>query len=301
MRRRATLALIALVGVAGLTGCSSGKKASPATSPTTAALPTTAASATTSLPTAAGGNPDGQRYVSLGDSYPAGEGLPQPVPPCGRTPLAYPNVVATDLHASVSHHACNGATTADVLDAEQAPGVGRQIDAVTAGAEVVTISIGGNDLGFAQVMRDCVLNQLPCTRLDPQVSQALATLRPRLEQIYREIRRRAPSARLIVVGYPQLVVDLDQAGLASCAGLTPDEAGFVRRKGDELDAAVSAAADAAGARYVDTAAAFAGHEACSAQPWMEGINFTDIVASFHPNAAGHQQLARLVEAAFPGH
>jgi hypothetical protein len=83
---------------------------------TTAAGPTTAAAP--------------RHYVSLGDSYSAGEGLPDPVQPCGRAPGAYPNLVAERARLVPSFHACNGATTADVIDDEQAPGTGRQIDAV---------------------------------------------------------------------------------------------------------------------------------------------------------------------------
>src|SRR5262245_6708175 len=84
-------------------------------------------------------------YVSLGDSYSAGGGLAGGTRPCGRAPGASPALVAQRAGAVVSEHACNGATTADVLDVEQAPGVGHQIDAVTADTDVVTISIGGND------------------------------------------------------------------------------------------------------------------------------------------------------------
>jgi len=163
----------------------------------------------------------------------------------------------------------------------------------------VTISIGGNDIGFADVMTDCVLNSLPCTRLDAQVSQALAALPARLDATYREIRRRAPKAALLVLGYPQLVVDPGASGAAPCAGLTADESGWVRQKGDELDRVIRTAAESAGARYLDASAVFAGHEACTPQPWMEGVNFVNIASSFHPNAAGQEQFAQLVQAALP--
>jgi lysophospholipase L1-like esterase len=240
------------------------------------------------------------RYISLGDSYPAGEGLPRPVQPCGRTPGAYPQLVADEIPTIAALHACNGATTADVLERAQFTGVPPQIETVTADADVVTISIGGNDIGFARTIRDCVLNQLPCTRLEGEVNAALVALGPRLGRIYGEIRRRAPGARLLVVGYPQLVVDPERSNLTSCAGLTVDESYWVRTKGDELAAVIRTAAEVAGARYVDAAERFAGHEACTPEPWMEGVNFTDIVASFHPNATGHVELAKMVKAALPG-
>lgn len=238
-------------------------------------------------------------YVSLGDSYSAGGGLPGGVRPCGRTPAAYPALVAQRAGLIGSEHACNGATTADVLEREQVPGAGRQIDAVPTDADVVTISIGGNDIGFADVMTDCVLNPQPCTRLDAQVSRDLAALPPRLDTIYREIHRRAPKAALLVVGYPQLVVDPGPSSTTPCAGLTPDEALWVRQKGDELARVIRTAAESAGARYVDASTAFAGHEACAPEPWMEGVSFVNIAGSFHPNAAGQERFAQLVQAALP--
>jgi lysophospholipase L1-like esterase len=276
------------VALAVLTSaCSSGspaRRALPAPSPTEA--PTTPpAPTTTAAP---------RQYVSLGDSYSAGQGLPGQIQPCGRAPGAYPALVAQRAGLIASFHACNGATTADVLDEEQAPGTGRQIDAVTAEADIVTISIGGNDIGFSPVMTDCVLASLPCTRLADQVNAALATLAPRLVAVYGAIRARAPHARLLVVGYPQLVVDPGAATTGSCAGLTVDESRFVRQEGDALNAVIRTAAATAGATYVDTAGPFAGHEACTAQPWMAGVNLSDVAGSFHPNAAGQDELARLV-------
>jgi lysophospholipase L1-like esterase len=154
-------------------------------------------------------------------------------------------------------------------------------------------------LGFADVMADCVINDQPCTRLDAQVDAALAALAPRLAEIDTQIRQRAPHATLIVVGYPQLVIDPAKSSFPTCAGITPDESRWVRQKGDQLNAAIRQAAQATGARYVDAATPFAGHEACSAQPWMVGVDLTNIVASFHPNALGQQELAKLVEAALP--
>ena len=251
------------------------------------------------LPTTTTTAPPPRHYVSLGDSYSAGEGLPAPIQPCGRTPGAYPTLVADRAGLIGSFHACNGATTDDVLDEEQAPGVGKQIDAVTADADIVTISIGGNDIGFRRVMTDCVLASLPCTRLADQVTAALAALTPRLLAVYAEIRIRAPHARLLVVGYPQLVVDPGPAATGTCAGMTLDENRWVRQQGDALNAVTRAAAATSGAVYVDAAGPFSGHEACTAQPWMEGVNLTDIVASFHPNAVGQEQLARLVLAQLP--
>jgi hypothetical protein len=76
--------------------------------------------------------------------------------------------------------------------------------------------------------------------------------------------------------------------------MTLDENRWVREGGDALNAVVRSAALTVGAVYVDAAKSFAGHEACAPQPWMEGVKLSDVPASFHPNAAGQDQLARLV-------
>ncbi len=238
-------------------------------------------------------------YVSLGDSYSAGGGLPRPDGPCGRTPGAYPALVAARARLDASFRACNGATTDHVLEREARPGERPQIEAVGSHVDVVTISIGGNDIGFGPVMSDCVIGPRSCARLEETVAANLAILRPRLETLYRAVRARAPEADLLVVGYPHLVADPAVSGAATCAGLAPDEVLWVRRQGEALARVVQAAATAAGARYLDAAAAFAGHEACTGEPWMEGVNLSVTSASFHPNAAGHERLARLVEAALP--
>ena len=234
------------------------------------------------------------RYVSLGDSYSAGGGLAGGTEPCGRAPSAYPTLVAQRAALDASFHACNGATTDHVLDRGQHSGQGRQIDGISADSDVVTLSIGGNDIGFGPVIRECVLGEQSCVRFDGRVTAALADLGRRLTGVYSEVRKRAPAADILVLGYPRLVADPEQTGLSMCAGLTAEEASWVRQKGDELDRVVRTAADAAGVRFVDAASAFAGHEACTAEPWMEGISLATAVSSFHPNAAGHDQLARLV-------
>jgi lysophospholipase L1-like esterase len=249
------------------------------------------------------------RYLALGDSYTAGQGLPPfdtSTGACHRSLAAFPALVRVGDTTETTSRACSGATTADVLEREQHPGVGVQIDAVTPATDLVSVTIGGNDLGFATVMNDCVFGRLPCSRLDGRVEQALAGLGPRLEQVYSDVRRRAPGARLVVVGYPHLVADPDRVDVESCpslagpfaggARITGEEVRWLREKADRLATVVRSAATATGAIYADAAAAFAGHEACTAQPWMAGVTAPHVALSFHPNAAGQGELARLVSA-----
>lgn len=241
-----------------------------------------------------------RRYSAVGDSYASGEGL-SPFEAdsgrCHRSPRSYPGVVAGQEHAVLSFVACTGATVPDVV------GPGGQIGSVDPDADLVTVTIGGNDAGFAIVVGDCVAGPVPCARLDGEINANLAKLEPTLEAAYRQLRQRAPHARLVVVGYPQVVADPATVDLDTCKAvgtpvvdrrITGDDARWMRDKGAQLSGVIAKAAQAAGARYVDVAAAFAGHEACSAQPWLSGFLLTDLEASFHPTATGQAELAKLV-------
>ena len=244
------------------------------------------------------------RYVSLGDSFPAGEGLPGATGPCRRSPLAYPNLLAQRRNLLPSLHACSGATTEHMLERAPTSGEGPQLDWLAPDTEVVTVTIGGNDAGFGRVVGACLSGLQPCSRLDAEVDASIVALRERLDAVHGEIRRRLPRARLLVVGYPQLVGDpahvpvddCPELGLSPTARITPDEAQWLRDQGRALGAVMRESAQAAGARYVDAASLFAGHETCAPTPWMTGVVEDDIRASFHPNAAGHEALARLVAA-----
>jgi lysophospholipase L1-like esterase len=246
------------------------------------------------------------RYVSLGDSFPAGDGLPGATGPCRRSPGAYPNLVAERENLLPLLRACSGATTGDVLDRGRNPDEGRQLDWLAPDTDVVTVTVGGNDVGFGRVVGACLTGSTPCSRLDGEVDRSIAALEERLEAVNGEIRRRAPSARFLVVGYPHLVVDPRDVDLAACreagtsasptARITGDEAQWLREKAEALNEVMRRSAEVVGARYVEVARAFTGHEACAPTPWMTGVVEEDIGSSFHPNAAGHSALARLVAA-----
>ncbi len=239
-------------------------------------------------------------YAALGDSYAAGEGLPPfeaDSGSCHRSPSAYPRLVAAQEGSALAFAPCTGARVPDVVGP---PG---QLASVDPTSDLVTVTIGGNDVGFASVVGECVVGAEPCSHLDAQVEASLAALEPTLEAAYRQIRARAPSARLLVVGYPQVVADPARVDLDTCPAvgtilpsrrITAEDARWLRAKGDRLSDVVSRAARAAGASYVDVSSDFAGHEACAPDPWLTGVVLTDLKSSFHPTAAGHAELARLV-------
>ena len=222
------------------------------------------------------------RYVALGDSYSSGTAAGDygsTAAGCERSANAYPEQWA-DHHAPASFvsAACSGATTADVLSG--------QLMALNAGTTLVSITIGGNDAGFSDVMETCVL-KWDSACLDA-VSSAEAfvagTLPGRLDATLRAVRARAPSARVLVAGYPDLY-DLSQS--ASCIGLSTTKRTALDQGADDLDQALSAAAARNGDIFVDVRGQFSGHEICDSASWLYSVTFP-IGDSYHPTAAGQE-------------
>jgi lysophospholipase L1-like esterase len=175
--------------------------------------------------------------------------------------------------------ACSGATTADVIDS--------QLSALSASTTLVSITIGGNDAGFATVMETCVLE--PTSSCLSTVSAAEAfvagTLPGRLDATFADIRADAPDATVVVLGYPDLY-DLSRS--ASCIGLSTADRTALDAGAADLDSALQAAADAYGFRYADVQAQFSGHEICDPGSWLHSVDIFDISSSYHPTAAGQK-------------
>jgi lysophospholipase L1-like esterase len=220
------------------------------------------------------------KYVALGDSYASGTGAGDygDSGSCKRSANAYAQLWANDHAPSeFAFVACSGAVTADVL--------ANQVSAITPDTELVTISIGGNDAGFADVMTDCNLGSDDSCVSRNQEAQAFAQaeLPGRLDGVYTEIANRAPDARVVVLGYPHIYA---LAGECS-VGLSEVKRAAINSSADVLDDVVSAQAGSYGFDFVDGRTAFAGHEICaSGDTWLHSITFP-IDESYHPTAAGH--------------
>ena len=254
-------------------------------------------------PASAHENHGGRRVTlaALGDSYSSGVGTPHPdpaVPACYRTPYAWPNLVAAALHWQVQNLACSGAKTADIT----APFGGQpaQTDLLAAlrpRPRVVTITIGGNDVGFAPVLAACFVGD--CRREVAASEVAAVTVLPdRLAATYRAVEAADPAARLVVVGYPRLfprhASDVDPA---ACPWLSDAERRSLNRAAALLDAVIRAEAWLAGATFVDTTTALQGHELCTADPWLVPL---PLPQAAHPTPAGQRALAGVVADALDG-
>jgi lysophospholipase L1-like esterase len=219
------------------------------------------------------------KYVALGDSYASGTGAGSygDSGSCKRSANSYPQLWANaNAPSAFDFVACSGAVTGDVL--------ANQVGAITADTSLVTISIGGNDAGFADVMTDCNLGSDDSCVARNQEAQDFGrtTLPGLLDGVYTEIRNRAPSAQVVVLGYPHIY----QLGGSCSVGLSETKRGAINGSADVLAEVIAGRASAFGFTFVDGRSAFAGHEICSGDWWLNSITWP-IDESYHPNAAGH--------------
>jgi lysophospholipase L1-like esterase len=252
-------------------------------------------------------------YVALGDSYASGVGL--------APSLAYPVLLrerGVDRFSTLTQAASSGAVTGDVT--------GSQVGALRDSTQTVTLTVGGNDVGFASVLAACLHS--PDPRLQLVLDQGGAGWRRRLRteaeqriaflggpaavpqgrsvplvRVLSDVARRAPDAEILVTGYPRLLGDRPTASGHRASDTLPlfvsaEDAAWLAAQSEALDAAIAAAvgrAQASGvrARFVDVSASFAGHALSDRHaPWVNGVvlaSMTSLVpdaSSFHLTAEG---------------
>ncbi|WP_043727122.1 SGNH/GDSL hydrolase family protein [Kutzneria sp. 744] len=216
-------------------------------------------------------------YVALGDSYAAGVGTSGSTGQCGRSPEAYPSLYAAQQHLVNAHlAACSGAGTADVVN--------DQLGDLTPATSLVSITVGGTDVGFSDVMTTCVLSgDEACVDKVRQAEVVIdGPLGDSLSSTFQAIHAKAPNARLVVLGYPHVVEDNGPCPLST------DKRRALNEGADRLADVMRDRAVKAGAVFVDARPAFAGHGYCGREEWINGVLFPDVSGSFHPNAAGQR-------------
>ncbi|NMH97806.1 SGNH/GDSL hydrolase family protein [Pseudonocardia acidicola] len=229
----------------------------------------------------AGSSPSNAVYAALGDSYSSGVGTRLYGPSSGaclRSPLAYAPLSARIQRMDLTFVACSGATTADVQSS--------QVGSVPRDAALVTITVGGNDVGFAPVLQACSAGT--SAQCDAAVSAGRTAVQQvlpgRLDTTFAQIRAHAPHARLVVLGYPLLF----GSGPCTAAGLPPAAARAAIDAGtDLLDGVIRQRAEAAHAAFVDVRSRFQNHGTCAAtlHRWINPPT-TPATDSYHPNIAG---------------
>jgi len=248
----------------------------------------------------------GNRYVALGSSMAAGPGITPKAAGApmgsGRSAVNYAHLVAARLSYDLVDVTFSGATTANVLSEPQR-GAPPQVDALDGTESLVTVTIGGNDVGYVPMLYAACLP--PWTRSVPVLGRvlreqvdgaardaALATVGGALRAVGEEVRRRAPSARVLFVDYLTL---LPPSGTPA-GPLSADDAATGRRIAETLERLTAEAAAATGCEVVRAAAASRDHHPWSDDPWTTrfGLPLPGRAAPLHPNAAGMRAVAELI-------
>lgn len=287
------------------------------------------------------------KYVALGDSFSAGEGV-EPfydANRCHRSKLAYAHFVEVpgrpgqtiwqrsflDDRVQWGFQACSGAIAKNVLqtgrfddplaqlDPDRSGDLSNRLDLpVDEATDLVTITIGGNDLEFAEVLKfcafspDCTTEKFRGRRLDLKLRELRDDLSPQLDEIYARIHQQAPNARILVLGYPQLFPkseDEQRCGKLAqrlipqksgpvvtykTLGFSTTEQNYLRQATSEANQLIAARVEASEvATFVPVDEIFDGHEVCGhAGEWVNAPTLTRQFKvndqAFHPNEVGHE-------------
>jgi len=229
---------------------------------------------------------DKEKYVALGDSYAAGQGAGPYLDACYRSNNAYSELAdeAKSIQLVVNA-ACSGKTSWDVVNSQL-----RQLNKST---ELVTITAGGNNIGFGDIITACgaALSDPTAAPACNAATGSAATmigsgqLTRDVISMIQSVKAAAPNAKIVVTGYPYLY-DPVIPNPADPLSLFIQQATVLA---NGLDASIAAAAEATGVQYVDVRAAFAGHGVNSADPWIN-LDLANPASpdNFHPNAAGYE-------------
>jgi lysophospholipase L1-like esterase len=278
------------------------------TTATTALANGPAAASTAAVPARPG------PMVALGDSYTAGALLPSDLAArplgCLRSTKAYPVLVAAALGASLTDAACSSAGLADITAAQRTDlGTNRpQLDALAPDDSVVLLTLGGDDLGFDNVLDECMELSFtdpwgsPCrAHYTGGGTDRLAALvkaeEPKMTAILADIAARAPQARIVLVGYPDLFPL--SGGCWPAVPITDGDIAYLRGIELQLNAMLAADGRAAGATFVNTYAPTVGHDFCQPERVrdVEGLLPGSWALPFHPDARGQSAIAAVVLAA----
>jgi lysophospholipase L1-like esterase len=256
-----------------------------------------------------------QRYVALGDSFtsaplvPNQGGLPLG---CLRSDQDYPSLVAAAIHpSSFTDVSCYGAATTAMTSSQKALNVSKppQLDALGPADTLVTVQVGGDDIGVGHIATACSTLSItdpfgsPCTRHyteggTDQLAQAVERTAPKVASVLRAIAHRAPHARILLVGYP-VILPATGGGCWPEVPIAGGDVPYLRSVENQLNAMLATEAAQNGVTFVNTYTPSIGHDACQkpSVKWTEGLIPTSLAVPFHPNARGEQAMARDVLAA----
>jgi lysophospholipase L1-like esterase len=247
-------------------------------------------------------------WIGLGDSFAAGPLIPnQSLSPLGclRSDRNYAHKSAAKLGYTLADVSCSGATTVDIFTA-QGTSAGTnppQLNAVGAASNVVTLQIGGNDIGFTEIITNCAaVNPFDPCKGDyvkggvDEVSQRIAATAPKVANVIQSIHASAPAARVFVVNYAAILPDAGNLGCWPQVPIAFADVPWLRSKEKELNAMLATVGAANGATIVDAYTASIGKDACksSGTRWVEPLVPGNPAAPFHPNERGMTGISGVV-------
>lgn len=260
----------------------------------------------------------GLEYVALGDSYSAGFGLTPysdvPAAGCFQADANYPHLVAAELRLTLTDATCSGAVTANIIDLPQNTGLGVapiQSEALSASTDIVTVTIGGNDLGFADVAQSCAalsatgptLTGLdsckefynPAPGVDLLLDRLADPVTTAIGAAYADIHAKAPNAKIFVIGYPAIAPDeanIPEGGCFTSAigtgqppfpenayPFTDIDVPYLHSIESALDKVIGEQAALVGATYLPTIAQTVDHTPCAgdADPFINGVTIEEFI------------------------
>ncbi|MEY4760256.1 MAG: hypothetical protein RLZZ200_112 [Pseudomonadota bacterium] len=248
--------------------------------------------------------PSGAHYVAMGSSFAAGPGITEGVvgspARCARSVDNYAHQLANRRGLQLTDVSCSGAKASHVLgDWDELP---PQLDALRADTRLVTVTIGGNDLGYISGLMAASCLGLPeakeglaCRHVLEPDEVAYATLASRLQKIAAEVRRRSPQARLVWVDYATV---LPSSGRCAAMPLSDEDAAVSRGIDQKLRRLTASVALENGAGLLRAGEVTRDHHVCATDPWMNGYVKWDPqhpVAAYHPTQAGMTAVAEALD------
>lgn len=261
-------------------------------------------------------------YVAMGDSFSSGEGnspfengTDTSSNTCHRSIESYPRLLQNDSDldlGSTAFVACSGATTSNVLNGQENEPA--QVNALSTETDVVTITIGGNDVGFRDFATACTasLCNFDTAAYSTIHNKIVNDLPADLEDVYEAIDNATSStAEVYVIGYPHIAPSLMPTGMGSaCWPLngqadnpdpTKNDGATVYAVVAELNDTIEDAVQSYGSSkftYVDPNGAsspFVGHDWCQQDRYFHIVTLNQIEHSFHPTVDGQEAYASIIK------
>jgi lysophospholipase L1-like esterase len=216
-------------------------------------------------------------YVALGDSYSSGTGTGSESGSCSQSSQAYGPLWASQTGATFTFGACSSATTSSVISS--------QLSYLSSSTTLVSLTIGGNDVGFSSIMETCVLESTSSCESAVNSAETYAndTLPGHLDTMFADIHAHAPNAKIVLLDYP----DFYDTSVSICIGLSGADHTALNNGINDLDGVLQSAAARDRATFADVRSVFSGHELCDgSSDWLHSVDITDISESYHPTADG---------------